>query len=218
MNIVDSKSSQMNEVLVFRTHLVEHFAWRRIHHGNPSPATWSRRRLHDPISSTRQQPRRSDALWPACQRRSLSWPVCQTAEPISQTPATNGLRSSQTNQPGLRQLPAVHRAHQHRYIHSACSDGDSRQFTGSTRSTADTCSPAAAGSATAAPGCFGSVDCQSQFGRQYSKSSHTSHHGRGYRAPASHRSCARRSTPTASRARHQSDFSPYSFITHGGGL
>ena len=216
MNIVDSKSSQMNEVLMFRTHLVEHFAWRRTHHGNPSPATWSRRRLHDPISRTRWQPHRSNADQRVGQRRPLRWPVRQTALCLSQTPSAHDFGSPRTDHPSQRQLSTIPEL-RYRHVHPPCTPPDRDNATDYTRSPVDSCSRTTTAGNGHAPSGFGSVDQQHRDHRSSSNARRDTH-TRGYPTPASHRSCASRPAPTASRTQYQPNFVPYSFITHGGGL
>ncbi len=235
MKIVDPKSRQMNEVLMFRAHLSEHFAWRRNHHGHPSPATWSRRRLHDSISCQGWQSDFGGSHQRIDQRGSLRRSVRQKTSATPQASAADHLGAPRTH--GLqtgRQLSAFAAADPRGDLQPPCHAQD-RFAQDHDRSVDATGSRSAEASPEHAwqrfgpdpgPGNLRSTAGSEQhgsFGRHASFGAGSfGRHGRpdpnhpGHRTSARHRACAR--GPASPAQSHQLDFVHSSLIHPGGDL
>lgn len=209
MKTVDPKSRQMKLVLMFRTHLIQHSAWRRPHHDNPSPATWSRRRLHHAISCPGGQPDRSSAIRPTGQRRPLRRPVCASAIALPQTPAPHRLGPSRADRPWQRQLPAQPDLH-NRHVHQTCPTAQA-YHRGHAPTPADPRSPAAATGPGPACRCTESTRARCDHGRYDHLDAARQ---RRFGASTSHRTRARRSAATSLRS-EPLNFVPF-IITPGG--
>ena len=231
MKIVDPKSRQMNEVLMFRTHLLEHFAWRRNHHGHPSPATWSRRRLHDAISCQGWQSDFGLTHQRIDQRGSLRRSVRQKTSATPQASATDHLGAPRAHGlPAGRQLPAV--------AADPCGDlqppchaqgsiaQDHDRSVGATGSRSAEANPEHAwqrfGSdprslrSTAGSEQHGSFGRHASFGAgSFGRHGYPDPNHPGHRTSARHRACARGSASPAQS--HQLDFVHSSLIHHPGG-
>lgn len=229
MKTVDPKSREMNKALAFRALLHQHPAWRRPDHGNPSPATWSRRRLHHAISCPGWHTHRSHADRRSDRQGSAVRPVCQTSQEDRQASPPHRLGSSRADQPRCRQLPAGPSL-RHRHLHPADrsphdnQSADTRPFAGN--GPAD----AAAGPGHACPG-LGSTAHPRKFDQQPPKHNRSipalrsgcdHRHNRiadiprGFGSSACHRSCARRSAPVASRSELSRPFDSLVLVIPGG--
>lgn len=197
---------------MFRAHLLEHPLWRRPHHDNPSPATWSRRRLHNPISRTTRFARCSNLIQSPRPRRPQCWAVCQTQTATTPAPSCDGLGPSRSGRNPSRQLsacpPHCHGDLSAADIQSSCfirqlgSDASPCKQPAN-RSTAASFRTALRYSGSNASITNGIIDIQPNLSRSS-------------RTPASHRPCSGRFASTSKRSEHSR--SPIQFVYHGDGL
>ena len=222
MKYVDSKSREMNKALMFRAHLNEHPAWRRPHHDNPSPATWSWRRLHHAISCpTRHTSSRTAQR--LCPRQPQQWPVCQTQTTAqSQAAPPRDLSTSRpctrNDHPWLRQL-STHSAHdRHRHISAARTTHRSAATHGRIERSTNNLQyhyELAQRSAGASVESFFRSTPQ-DTARPHGDCSPQSNDAPRLRTSASHRSCSRRFASASLRSKRSRSLAPY--ISAGGGL